>query len=443
MSRTEDNQGQIRGQAATEIASSIETSIREGALQPGERLPAVRGLADQLGVSPATVAAAYHALRGRGLVTTRPRMGTAISLGPSVATRGPLQVPSGARNLADGNPDPALLPSLAAAFGRLDPTPSLYGRSPNLPALLEVARHQLAADGIPHETLTVVGGAMEGFERLLTAYLNRGDRLAVEDPGHANLIDLAGALGLGVEPVRVDDDGPRVQDLAKALERGSRAVAITPRAQNPTGAILADRRAIDLARVLQRFPETLVIEDDHFGPLAGSTAASVVRGLNRWAVVRSVSKALGPDLRLAIIAGDAVTIGRVEGRRLLGTGWVSNVLQHLVATLWSDPSVQTLLATAAETYNQRRTALLDALASRGIAAHGRSGLNVWIPTAEEHAPSRLLLNAGWAVSPGERFRIASPPALRVTIATLTPAETTRFADDLRQALQPQGRTYEA
>ena len=443
MSNSESSLGRITGQGATEIAESIEAGVREGGMRPGDQLPTVRLLARQLKVSPATVGAAYRILRERGLIVTRGRLGTTLSLGPPLPTRGPVHVSPGVRNLADGNPDPALLPSLTSAFAQLDPIPHLYGTEPNLPALLESAHHQLDADGISDSSLTVVGGAMEAFERLLTAYLNRGHRIAVEDPGHANLIDLAGALDLRIEPMRVDDDGPLPDELFKALQRGARAVAITPRAQNPTGGALTDRRSAELAAILRDFPDTLVIEDDHSGPIAGVPNQSVVSGLNRWAVIRSASKTLGPDLRLAVIAGDHSTIARVEGRRLLGTGWVSHLLQSVVASLWSDPQVNVLLRTAADTYSQRRTALLHELAGQGIAAHGRSGLNVWIPVTEEHPPSRLLVDAGWAVSPGERFRQDSPPALRVTIATLTPPESEQFAQDLHRALRPKHRTYQA
>lgn len=56
---------------------------------------------------------------------------------------------------------------------------------------------------------------------------------------------------------------------------------------------------------------------------------------------------------------------------------------------------------------------------------------------------RLLLEAGWAVSPGERFRLASPPGLRVTAATLQPDEARRFAKDMARALQPSTGTYGA
>ena len=95
--------------------------------------------------------------------------------------------------------------------------------------------------------------------------------------------------------------------------------------------------------------------------------------------MRSVSKSLGPDLRLAAPRGDPATVGRVEGRQALGSGWVSHLLQDMVVALWSDPRTDGRLARAAVVYEQRREALLSALARHGIRAQGRSGLNVWIP----------------------------------------------------------------
>ncbi|HKR62186.1 MAG TPA: GntR family transcriptional regulator, partial [Thermoanaerobaculia bacterium] len=83
----------------------------------------------------------------------------------------------------------------------------------------------------------------------------------------------------------------------------------------------------------------------------------------------------------------------------------------------------------------RRDALLRALRVRGIAAHGVSGLNVWIPVAEESATVQAMLHEGWAVKAGERYRIASPPAIRVTIATLQPEEAERFAETLARTLR--------
>jgi DNA-binding transcriptional MocR family regulator len=152
--------------------------------------------------------------------------------------------------------------------------------------------------------------------------------------------------------------------------------------------------------------------------------------------VRSVSKFLGPDLRAAFVAGDPMTIARVEGRQALGTRWVSHILQQLVLALWSDPSSGRRLARAAEIYRQRREALVAALTRRGIDARGASGLNVWVPLREEAATVQALLDRGWAVTPGERFRLHAPAGIRVTTAALMPQDAERFAGDLLTVLAP-------
>jgi DNA-binding transcriptional MocR family regulator len=128
------------------------------------------------------------------------------------------------------------------------------------------------------------------------------------------------------------------------------------------------------------------------------------------------------------MAGDNVTVSRLEGRQALGTGWVSRILQRAVAALWSDPATDDHVARARSTYTGRREALIEALAVRGIEAHGRTGLNVWVPVREEAATVEALLASGWAVHAGEGFRIRSAPAIRVTVSTLEREEATVLAD---------------
>ena len=148
-----------------------------------------------------------------------------------------------------------------------------------------------------------------------------------------------------------------------------------------------------------------------------------------------MSKVLHPDMRLAFLAGDETTVARVEGRQWLGPRWVSHILQRIAADLLHSRSTQKLLARAEKSYRERREALLRELTKRGITAHGVSGLNVWIPVAHESAVAQSLLGRGWAVNAGDRYRIASGPAIRVTIATLDPKDAVRLADDLAAVLR--------
>jgi DNA-binding transcriptional MocR family regulator len=418
----------INGTRAGEISASVEAAVRAGELAPGESLPPVRRLADHLGVSPTTVATAYRDLQIRGLVTASGRRGTRVTPRPPVRHRTLATVPAGTRDLVGGNPDPALLPDLAAALARLRPEQRLYGERANRADLMALGADLFGADGISPDFVLVVGGALDGIERTLMAHLRPGDRVGVEDPGYPPVFDLLLALGLVPEPLPLDDRGLLPDELEAALRGPLTALVLTPRAQNPTGAALDAARAAELREVLAERPDVLVIEDDHAGPVAGAPARTVCRdGPDRWAVIRSFSKSLGPDLRLALMAGDPVTISRVEGRQQLGAGWVSHVLQSLVVALWRDPEVQGLTARAAAAYTGRREALLAALAAHDIPAAGRSGLNVWVPVADEQAALQRLLDAGWAGSPGERFRLRSGPAIRLSIGRLPPEEAPAVA----------------
>jgi DNA-binding transcriptional MocR family regulator len=428
------------GSTASEIVADVEAAIRDGSLQPGAALPAVRTLAADLGLSPATVASAYRDLRVKGIARGHRRAGTRITGAPPTAPRPALVVPAGVRDLLAGVPDPALLPAIRVPVTGLV-SPRLYGDPSVSPALGRQAAARLSADGIDPAHLAVVGGALDGAERVLGAWLRPGDLVAVEDPGYPPLLDLLSAMDLPVVPVSLDEYGARPDSLARALARGGSAVVLVPRAQNPTGAAWDSARARELAAVLSAYPDVLVVEDDHAADVAGAPAFSVTAGRSRWASIRSASKTLGPDLRLAVLAGDAVTVARVEGRQALGTGWVSYLLQETVAALWQDPAVSDLLARASRKYAGRRQLLIAELAARGIAASGASGLAVWVPVPDELSMTSGLLGRGWAVAPGERFRISSPPGIRIGIGTLTADEAARLADDVRDCLaRPPRRT---
>ncbi|CAL9594006.1 aminotransferase class I/II-fold pyridoxal phosphate-dependent enzyme [Streptomyces radiopugnans] len=439
----------IEGRRAAEIAASVEQGVGSGELEPGRSLPPMRELAAELGVNPNTVAAAYRTLRERGVIETAGRRGSRVRPRPATTAREAIGVeaPEGARDISTGNPDPALLPSLdaalAAAARRHERHPTLYGAPGLTDDLVRLARTAFDADTVPPGPVAAASGSLDAIERVLAAHLKPGDAVAVEDPGWGSLLDLVPALGLRTLPVALDDDGPLPQAVERALRQGARALVVTDRAQNPTGAAVSAPRARELRRVLAGHPRVLLIEDDHghgivdlpLHPLAGEGGPT-----DHWALVRSTAKAYGPDLRLAVLTGDAVTVDRVRGRQRLGPGWVSHLLQHTVTALWESRAIDP--AEVAGSYGRRRTALIEALAARGVEAHGRSGMNVWVPVPDETGAVARLLRAGWAVAPGARFRIDSPPGVRLTVSALSEDEAGPVADAVAAAIRPgEARRY--
>lgn len=426
------------GRTARDLARSIEEAVHGGTLQPGEPLPPIRQMAASSGISPVTVAAAYRRLRSRGIVIGQGRRGTRVRPNPAspVLPADQRPVAEGLIDLATGNPDPDLLPPMSPALGRVRVEPGLYGDPPLRSQLISFAAGEFTADGIASDHLTVVSGALDGIERLLREHLRPGDRIAVEDPSMPALLDLIGASGFSPVPVEIDQEGPRPDSLSDALARGVRAVVITPRAQNPTGAALAPARAAELIRLLKKRDDLLVVENDPAGPVSGVPYTSVCRNARRWAVVRSVSKFLSPDLRLAVLSGDELTIARVQGRLSLGVRWVSHLLQDLTLALWSDPSSGRRLAQAADAYAVRRRALITALTKQGIAVEAASGFHLWIPVREETSAVQHLAACGWAVAPGERFRLRSKPAIRVTTSALPIDRAPQLAADIVDAIRP-------
>jgi DNA-binding transcriptional MocR family regulator len=460
-----DQPYRVLGHGSSDIAASIESQIADGRMPPGSRLPTVRALAEELGVSPATVAGAYRGLAARGLIVGRGRAGTTVAVRRSWSARSAPALPPGVLDLASGGPDPALLPDLRPALAALaqDLAPAggrsrPYGAEAALPALRQVLARRIAAEDGPAahgpggpgslgrggtgspEGVEIVSGVLDGLERVLSAHLRPGDVVAVEDPAYSGVLDLLDALGLVPVGVAVDGQGPLPDRLDRALRGGSvpaaTAVVVTVRAQNPTGACLTRSRARDLATVLARHPHTLLVEDDHLGPIAGAELHSVA-ALARpasWAHLHGLAKVLGPDLRLAGLAADPVTAARVRARQQAGPGWASWLLQRLALHLLTDPGHPQLVVTAAAAYAGRREALAGALEQRGVAVHPGHGLNLWVPVPHEAAVAQSALASGVAVRPGEAYRLESGAGIRLTTAGLDPSLAAPVADILTAAI---------
>lgn len=431
---------EISGANAAEIADSIRSKIDSGRFRPGSVLPSIRNLAEARGVNRNTIAAVYAQLATAGIVESRRRGGTVVLGAPFLDGEG--TGPTGDLiNLAGGNPDPQLLPSLA---GTLDDgfVPPLYGAPPIADELLGWIETNMSPSVGPREHgMVITHGAVDAVERLLNAYLTRGDLVAVEDPCFLSSIGTLRLNGYRSAAVPVDDQGLTPQGLAAALHSGARAVICTPRAHNPTGASVSAARAQQLRSVLERFPDVLVIEDDHFSAVSTQPYNRITPETSqRWALVRSVSKFLGPNLRVAFVLADPETANRVATRLGSTTTWVSHILQHIVVAILRRPGTRRSLTRARDQYAVRSRRFLTELRDRGISvADDSDGLNVWIPIrAREKPVVNALAERGWAVRPGSSFAVSgrSTRGLRVTTSTMTAAQAALLADDLADILQP-------
>jgi len=431
---------EISGRSASEIADSLRELLQRGALRPGDALPPVRVLAESLGVNRNTAVAAYRQLTQAGVVVTSGRGGThVVDLSP-VAQEG-FAADSVLHDVATGNPDPDLIPDPSRALASMAGRPVLYGEPVIDPELERWARAWMSDGLAPAASahLTVTSGAADAVERLLAQALTRDDAVALEDPCFLTSIHTVRLGGYRPVPVPVDDEGMTVAGLRAALEQGVRAVVCTPRAQNPTGASLSARRAADLRALLSEHPYVLVLEDDHFSMLSRRPFHSLIGpDHRRWALIRSVSKFLGPDMCLAVTASDQKTAERLAMRLTPGTTWVSHLLQRLTHALVTDPDVEAAIERAAAHYADRNAAFARRLSAHGVETAAGDGLNLWVPLpVPARAVAEQLMRRGWLARSGDEFVLADgipSHRLRLTVHHLDDGDAEHLAADVAAAV---------
>jgi len=431
----------ITGTTAAEIAASVRALHERGALRRGDALPPVRELAARLQVNRNTAVAAYRLLAQAGVVVARGRAGTVIAGVEAVAQEG-YAADSVLRDVGTGNPDPGRIPDLSSALARATGRPVLYGEPVIDPALEAIALAWVREDlPDPDLRITVTNGAVDAVERLLAQALLRDDAVALEDPCFLASIHTVRHGGYRAVPVPVDAEGMTVDGLRAALDAGVRAIICTPRAQNPTGATLSPARAAALRALLADHPYVLVIEDDHFSMLSQRPYETLIGpGHRRFALVRSVSKFLGPDMCLAIAATDAETADRLAFRLSPGTTWVSHILQRLVLAQLTDDTVLSEVVEAGRHYAARNAAFAARLSSRGLPTEAGDGLNLWVELpVEARIVAERLMRRGWLARTGDEFLLGGRPAashhLRLTVHDLREEEAGRLVDDLVEAAE--------
>ena len=413
---------QLQDRTMRGIALGTGALIRSGEIPVGTGLPPVRELALELGVSPATISAAWAELRRHRVIQGRGRTGIWVC-GNQVTPHPHRFERAGhfddqAIDLTMAAPDPALLPPLQEALAAGAGAAALNSYQRVL--ILDSLRDAVAPSWCYRpEAYLATNGGYEAVHATLQALVMPGAVVAVEDPSAARLLDILDQIGAQVVPVPSDAEGPMPERLAEVLQRRPVVFLYQPRTHSTTGRVVTPGRLAEMARLL-RGSETLIVEDDGVGDLATIPAQGLGAALPARTVhIRSFSKALGPDLRLAVLSGTAELVGRIQAYRNFGAGWTSRILQEVVAWLLMQNSTERIVDTARRTYAARRQALITAASRHGTALPNSDGLCVWVPVQSEQFSLVTMAAHGIAVQPGSRCAVSIQPHIRIATTRLS------------------------
>ena len=352
-----------------QIAAAYAAAIRAGQLAPAAALPSVRALSARLGVSPATVVAAYRELCDCGLASSSERSAFRVSGGAPETAHKVFQLN---RIEPDLRIHPVaefsrLLAEVAASDSSIGGYEDYRGHPGLRQAIAEIDREiGVAAD--PSSGMLITSGAQQAIS-LVARSLERGAAVAVEDPCYPGArIAFAGA-GAALVPVHIGDDGPDQQSLAAIAKPGAvAAFYCCPTYGNPSGRCWSQAARIRVLEAASR-GGFLLIEDDYLGDLdyLGEAPERLAALASRFPKarllrIRTFSKSLLPALRLAGVAGDPQLIARLVALKMADDLGCSAFLQRTLARFIGDGLYQSHLERIRPRYRLTRERLRNALA---------------------------------------------------------------------------------
>ncbi|MFF0794853.1 PLP-dependent aminotransferase family protein [Streptomyces spiralis] len=436
------------------LASVLRGAITSGELLPGQRLQPIAALAKRLEVSPPTVQRIYKTLAHEGLVGAQANRHGTFVLQSTAGTAPAPDFPahrrlrlaqlentlraaySDAVDLMRGSPPPDSLPlpELKRAWMKAAPdTADLLGYPQFLdaePQLVDAVLPLLRVDGVPCQArdLLVISSTQQALTLMCEILRSReapGQDMivGVEEPGYQTAMDTLERHGMTLAGMAMDEHGVQPASLKSALDAGAWLVVFTPRAQSPTGVSWVPERREELADVLAHYPNVWILEDDHFAEAASTRPGSLIadpRLADRVLYVRSFSKTLAADLRVAVGVARSPLRDSLLTAKSFNDGWSSRLMQRVVAALLAEPGTAATLQQARETYATRRRAFCAALADGferiGVPlndlACGPDGLHVWVPMPPGQNASTVVeavARRGFLFAPSEPFHVTAGP----------------------------------
>ncbi|MEV6008166.1 PLP-dependent aminotransferase family protein [Streptomyces sp. NPDC051976] len=439
------------------LTRALRTAIRDGRLAEGASVPPSRALAEQLGCSRWVVTEAYGQLVAEGYLSARTGSATRVSWSPESDPPRPdprraLATPAIRYDIAPGLPDLRAFPRRrwAEAVRAVTGSAVHYDLGPPDPAghgqlratLAAYLRRSRGAD-LRTASVSVCAGVTDGLFRTCRTLRAEGiTELAVEDPGWGRLRDAATSAGLRVHPVPVDDDGLRVDDLARTP---ARAVVVGAAHQFPTGTVLSPDRRAGLVR-WAREVDGYVIEDDYDAEFRyDHRPVAVMQGMDarRVLLLGSVSKTLSPALGLGWLVAPAALAPALRAANPVAAA--PPVLDQLALAAFIDRGwYDAHLRAARRRFRTRRDLLLTTLAGTLPAARvtgPAAGLHVLLhlpPGTDLPATVRAATSHGLRLTPLTAYTshpTSAPTALVLGYGNLPDADVPAAIRLLRDALR--------
>jgi DNA-binding transcriptional MocR family regulator len=427
------------------LANVMAAEIRSGSIAVGSRMPSLRQVIAQQGVSQSTASRAYYLLEEWGLIRAQERSGYYVAPGAGIAEPSPRRNVSLAESskvdiselvfsvldaakhpgivpLGSAFPSPTLfpLPRLAKSLAHAVRLISPWNTVLDLPPGNEQLRQQIALRymgmGIaqPIDEIIVTNGALEALNLCLMAVTRPGDVVAVESPGFYGALQAIERLDLRAIEIPVDPvTGLDLDALAEALARHPiRACWFMTNFQNPTGVTLTLEKKQALVELLAKH-EVPLIEDDVYGELHFQPDYPVpAMAFDRHGLVlhcSSFSKTLAPGYRIGWASAGRFT-KKVQRLAVMSTISASIPAQAGIADYLQHGGYDRHLRKVRAAL-QSQLQELDAAIRQWLPAGVRwvrptGGYFIWLefPQAiDAMALHRLAINEGISLAPGPMF----------------------------------------
>lgn len=422
--------GSRRVPAYRSLADGVRLLLLEGRIPVAARLPAERELAQALSVSRTTVAAAFETLRSDGFLRSRRGSGswTAVPAGRPVPTRGLDPLPPEAVGAvidlgcaALPAPEPWLTRALQAAVTELGPAARTHGDFPaGVPGLRQALAERYTARGVPTmpEQIMITTGAMGAVAAVCRLFSAPGERVAVEHPSYANVLQLLREAGARLVPVPMAE-GLGGWDLAAwrriLTESSPRVAYVVADFHNPTGALAGEEQRRDLAAAA-RSAGTVLVVDETMAELSLDLApgerpprpvCAFDRGGATVVTVGSASKSFWTGMRIGWVRAAPEVIRRLVARRAyadLGSPVVEQLaLAWLMRSGGWEKAVELRCAEARDNRSDVVSALRRHVPDWEFTVP-RGGLTLWVRTAG--------LSGSRIAEAGERLGVRVPSGPR-------------------------------